>query len=320
MFSWQKLGKIFDPTAYPDREWMQEFAQAPATLIFDDYVRVFFSCRPKPDENRQYTSNSAWVDLDRKDIRRVIRVSQKPVLNLGGLGDFDEHGIYPVSVIRDREKLLLYYGGWTRCESVPFNVAIGLAISNDDGQHFEKYGRGPILSYTLHEPFILSGPKIRQFNNQFFLFYIAGTKWVNDNGKPEPVYKIRLASSNDGLKWKKLGKNLIPDFLDDEEAQASPDVFFSNGKYHMFFCFRHGRDYRNASRGYRIGYAYSTDLVSWTRDDSLAGLYPSAEGWDSECVCYPHLFKLDNSVFMLYIGNGVGRWGFGAAELKGDLE
>ena len=44
---------------------MREFAQGPATLIFDDFVRVYFSCRPAVDERGQYVSYSAFVDLDR---------------------------------------------------------------------------------------------------------------------------------------------------------------------------------------------------------------------------------------------------------------
>lgn len=319
MFNWEKIGKIFDPRDYPGRPWLKEFAQGPATLEFDDFVRVFFSCRPAPDANGSYVSNSAWLDLDKKDIRRILRVSDSPVLTHGSFGDFDEFGIYPVSPIRHGNDILLYYAGWTRCESVPFNVAIGLAISKDGGSTFEKCGRGPVLSYSLDEPFVLSGPKIRRFNGLFYLFYIAGNKWVLDQGRPEPVYKIRAAVSRNGFNWEKVGKNLIPDALGEEEAQASPDVFFSAGKYHMFFCYRHGRDYRNASRGYRIGYAHSTDLVNWTREDAKAGLQPSREGWDSEMVSYPHLAEINGRIFMFYLGDSVGRWGFGAAELKGSL-
>ena len=320
MFEWEKLGKIFDPRAYADRPWLKEFAQGPATLHFDDFVRVFFSCRPAPDMNGSYVSNSAWVDFDKNDIRKILRVSESPVLQHGGYGDFDEFGIYPVSPIRHGNEVLLYYGGWTRCESVPFNVAIGLAISRDDGATFDKYGRGPVLSYSLNEPFVLSGPKIRKFENRFYLFYISGSKWVLENGRPEPVYKIRVAVSENGLDWKKAGRNLIPDALGDEEAQASPDVFFSSGKYHMFFCYRQGRDYRNASRGYRIGYAHSTDLMNWTRDDAKAGLLPSEKGWDAEMVSYPHLSEINGKIYMFYLGDSVGRWGFGVAELKGRLE
>ena len=98
---------------------MTEFAQAPCTLIFDKFVRVYFSCRPLPDKNRQYVSYSAYVDLNRYDLSEILDIAQNPILELGELGTFDEFGTYPVSVIRRGEAVLAYYGGWTRCESDP---------------------------------------------------------------------------------------------------------------------------------------------------------------------------------------------------------
>src|SRR5688572_21962753 len=134
MFTWRKLGKVFDPQAVSGRPWMAEFAQAPATLLFDDFVRVYFSCRPRANERGQYVSYSAYVDLDRADLTRVVAVADRPILELGRLGRFDEFGTYPVSVIRHGSDVLAYYGGWTRCESVPFDVAIGCARSTDGGR------------------------------------------------------------------------------------------------------------------------------------------------------------------------------------------
>lgn len=315
MFTWQKLGKVFDPTEGNYGRWIEEFAQAPATLVFDDIVRVYFSCRPKPDESGQYVSYSGFVDLDRSDLFKILRVSEAPILPLGGLGTFDEFGTYPVSVIRDRDKVVAYYGGWTRCRSVPFNVAIGRAESIDGGVTFQKAGEGPVLSYSPNEPFILSGPKIRRFQDAWYLFYIAGKEWILDNGRPEPVYRIRCAVSSDGIKWTKQDTELIETRLGDHEAQASPDVSYRDGMYHMFFCYRGGRGYRGKANGYRIGYASSPDLVTWRRDDSLAGLDVSETGWDSEMVSYPHVFELDGETHMLYLGNQVGRHGFGLARL-----
>ena len=200
MFEWSKLGKVFTPQLIKGRPWLKEFAQAPATLIFDDYVRVYFSCRPAPDSAGSYVSYSAWLDLDRHDLTNVLRISEEPILKLGGLGTFDEFGTYPVSVARtDMGDVRAYYAGWTRCESVPFNVAIGAAVSNDGGSTFQKLGVGPIISYSLDEPFVMSGPKVRRFNGQWQLFYIAGSKWKLVHGKPEPVYKIRLAVSGAGM-------------------------------------------------------------------------------------------------------------------------
>lgn len=319
MFSWRKLGKVFDPATVTDRPWMCEFAQAPATLIFDDFVRVYFSCRPPADSQGRYVSRSAFVDLDRKDLFQVRRVASQPILELGRLGDFDEFGTYPVSVTREEGLVHAFYAGWTRCESVPFNVAIGRGVSRDGGETFEKSGHGPLLSYSLNEPFILSGPKIRRFNGHWQLFYIAGRKWKVVDGRPEPVYKIRMATSLDGLQWQKLDRDLIESRIEEDEAQASPDVFYANGTYHMFFCYRRSSHYRGRENGYRIGYAHSTNLTDWTRDDAHVGITVSESGWDAEMVSYPHVFELDGKTYMFYLGNQVGRHGFGVALLEGEL-
>lgn len=320
MFNWKKLGKIFTPQEVTGRSWLMEFAQAPATLLFDDFVRVYFSCRPPADANGQYVSYSAYLDLDRRDLFKVLTVAEQPILSLGGIGEFDEFGTYPVSVIRAGNEVRSYYAGWTRCESVPFNVAIGIATSQDGGKTFSKLGNGPILSYSVDEPFVISGPKVRHFNNQWQLFYIAGRKWKIVDGRAEPVYKIRMASSDDGIRWHKLNRDLIESRIEVDEAQASPDVFYANGKYHMFFCFRGSSHYRGKQNGYRIGYASSVDLVTWQRDDSKAGIEVANQGWDSEMISYPHVFELDGYIYMAYLGDQVGRYGFGLAVLEGSLE
>lgn len=320
MFHWKKLGRVFTPQEVTGRPWLKEYAQAPATLIMNDVVRVYFSCRPPADKNGQYVSYSAYVDLDRGDLFKICHVAEQPILSLGGLGEFDEFGTYPVSVIHDDEQLRVYYAGWTRCESVPFNVAIGTAVSHDDGKTFQKIGNGPVLSYSIEEPYVLSGPKIRRFHNRWYLFYIAGRKWKMVDGRAEPVYKLRMATSMDGIHWTKLNKDLVESRVEEDEAQASPDVIYANGKYHMFFCYRYSSHYRSKQNGYRIGYASSYNLIDWVRDDSKAGIDVSDQGWDAEMISYPHVFELDGKTYMAYLGDQVGRYGFGLAVLEGKLE
>ena len=87
----------------------------------------------------------------------------------------------------------------------------------------------------------------------------------------------------------------------------------------MFFCYRNSLNFRGKEGGYRIGYAYSLDMLHWTRDDSKAGIDISQDGWDSEMIAYPHVFELNDKIYMFYLGNNVGRYGFGLAELEGQL-
>lgn len=323
MFTWHKLGHIYNP--YNDSKrpaWRWNFAQGINTIIFEDYLRVYFCCREKPNEKGQTISRIGYVDLERRNITNILRVSDSPVMEVGNLGYFDEHGMYPFSAIRSDGKIYGYYGGCVRCESVPFNIAIGGSISTDDGNTFEKMGKGPILSYSHDEPFVVCSPKVRIYDNKWYMFYSAGREWIKTDNRPEIYYKLRMAVSEDGINWTKKGKDIIVDKLGDTEAQACGDVIFKNGKYHMFFCYRESIDFRkNPAHSYRIGYAVSTDLFSWTRMDSLASIdvSPEKEAFDHEMVAYPHVFEMDGKIYMLYLGNEVGKYGFGLAELEGEL-
>ncbi len=319
MFKWKKLGRIFNPADIAKKSWMQEYAQAPSVIIFENYIRIYFSSRALPDEKGMYVSRLGFIDVKRNNLFGVINICESPVLSLGRLGTFDEFGTYPASVIKTENDIRVYYAGWTRCESVPFNAAIGLAISNDNGNTFERFAEGPVLSFTPDEPFVLGSPKIRRFNGTWYLWYSAGRTWISNNGNPQPVYKIRMAYSSDGIRWIRVGKNLLENVLEENECQASPDVFYYEKKYHMWFSYRYNLNFRDKNRGYRIGYAFSEDLINWTRDDDKAGIDLSESGWDSESISYPFVFELDGKVLMLHQGNEIGRFGFGLAELESKI-
>jgi len=318
MFRWKKLGKLFNPKDLVNPGWMDEFAQSPSVLITEDYVRVYFCSRPRPDLDGKYLSYISYIDLERDNLLNILRVCAQPVLGLGKYGTFDEFGTYPVSVISNGDEIYAYYAGWTRCESVPFNAAIGLAVSRDNGETFHRLGDGPVLSYTPDEPFLLGSPRIRKFEGGWQLWYVAGREWRVTDGNPEPVYKIRMAISDNGTDWIKLGRDLISDKLGDHECQACPDVTYRNGRYHMFFSYRDIRNYKGREGGYRIGYASSLDMLHWQRNDELIDIPLSDTGWDSEMINYPHVFELNNATYMLYQGNGMGRAGFGLAILESE--
>jgi predicted GH43/DUF377 family glycosyl hydrolase len=92
-------------------------------------------------------------------------------------------------------------------------------------------------------------------------------------------------------------------------------VLFHDGRFHMFFSYRQSHNYKAADGGYRIGYAYSHDMLNWKRQDARAGMAVSAAGWDSQMVSYPNVFLLDGTFYMIYQGNEMGRTGIGLARL-----
>jgi len=312
---WKKLGKIFDPSDYIMANGCKEFAQAPQALIFEDFIRIFFSTR-NISKNKKSLSHVQFVDMD-KNLRTIRNVSKNIVIELGILGAFDEHGIFPMNVLRYGDKIYAYTSGWTRRVSVSVDTGIGLAFS-EDGMNFKRMGNGPVLTTSLHEPFLVCDPFVKLYNDVFHMWYIFGTQWKNysKGSPPDRTYKIAHATSIDGIVWKKEGRKIIDDRLN-YESQALPTVIKIEGRYHMYFCFRESFDFRKTiGRGYRLGYAFSDDGKTWNRDDEKSGISLSMEGWDSEMMCYPHLFQCDDNIYLLYNGNQFGRYGFGIAQLE----
>lgn len=316
---WHKLGKIFDPTLFKLPNGCEQFAQSPQALVFDDFVRIYFSTRAVSQDNGKYLSHIAFVEM-RKNLSDIIRVSEKTVIPLGGLGCFDEHGIFPMNVLRHDDKVYGYTCGWNRRVSVSVDTAIGLAISRDDGLTFQRISAGPVLAASLHEPCLVGDCFVTLIDSLFHMWYIFGTGWKRyaTDAIPDRTYKIGHATSADGIEWvKEEARQIIPDRLGPDESQALPTVIEISGRYHLFFCYRESFDFRQGKgRGYRIGHAWSDDLADWRRDDEHPLLEGSPGEWDSDMQCYPHVFECNGKIYLLYNGNQFGRHGFGLAVLE----
>jgi hypothetical protein len=315
---WARLGFIFDLSKHSAAGRALDFAQSPQALVFNDFVRFYFSTRTREAHSRNYLSHVAYVDFS-KDFRTILAISEHEVLPLGGLGCFDEHGIFPFSTFREGSLIRAYTCGWSRRVSVAVETSIGLAVSADGGKTFERIGQGPVLGPSLNEPFLVGDGYVLKAGETYHMWYIYGTSWsVPKNGfVPERTYKIGHVTSPDGIAWEGAGAGqILPDVLGPQESQALPTVIRLGSTYHMFFCFRESVDFRNTpGRGYRLGHAFSQDLTTWTRDDNSAPTYGPQGEWDSEMQCYPNVFEMDGEVFIAYNGNQFGRRGFGLAKL-----
>ena len=317
---WEKMGLLFDPARFDEFSSYVGFAQSPQALVLDDRVRIYFSIR-KRSANGKFISHIQYIETSR-DFRQILDTSKGTVIAPGALGTYDEHGIFPMNVLAEKDRVLGYISGWSRRSSVSVDTGIGVVVSEDGGQTFRRIGDGPVLTASLHEPFLVGDPFVHVFDGVFHMWYIYGKRWERQHlgAEPERTYVIAHATSNDGFVWEKEGRDII-EAKSDAECQALPTVVEVNGRYHMFFCKRQSFNFRaNTNRGYRIGYAWSDDLKNWTRDDQACGLEKSSAGWDSEMMCYPNAFKCNDQVYMLYNGNEFGRHGFGIARLRSDLQ
>jgi len=298
---WVKKGLMFSPPT--DLPWMRTHAALPVVLdLGDDRFRVYFTGRDA--ENRSHIGS---FEFHGDDPMRVMHVSRRPVLSPGALGTFDEFGVTTSCIAARHGKLYLYYSGWNRGVSVPFHLAIGLAVSVDGGRTFERYSRGPIIDRGPRDACMTASPCVFVEARMWRMWYVSCPRWRLVDGQPRHNYHIQYAESPDGIDWKRDGTVCIGFKNDREYAIARPCVIREGGIYRMWYCYRGDR--------YRIGYAESPDGVQWTRLDERAGIDRAESGWDARMIAYPAVFDHRDKRYMLYNGNDYGRTGIGLAQM-----
>lgn len=306
--SWNKKGLIFRVTEH--LEPCISFAQSPQLLKLEDRHRVYF-CGRYLDRFGLPVSRVYFVDFSH-DFSKILDVRSEPVLSEGNLGEFDEHGIFPFHPASINGNTFGFSSGWSRRQSVPVETAIGITVLSEGG-NFIKLGRGPILAANYFEPFLVCDPYLfQESNNKFSMYYISGERWLLEDEKPERVYKIRCASSEDLKRWTPDGIQLIPDVLGPNECQALPSVVSVGDLRIMAFCYRPATDFRGSGPNtYRLGGAVSVDGKNWVRCDEIFNFQTEIDAWDSEMQCYPNISLDGQNLILLYNGNEFGREGFG---------
>lgn len=303
---WIKKGLVFNVEG--NYEWNKTHAQVPVADVLENCIRIYYATR-----NTEGKSTISYIEVEKDNPNKIIYEHDKTLLDFGKLGSFDDSGMMPSSIITFGEKKYLYYIGWTTRGTVPYQNAVGLAISEDGGKTFHRLSEGPIISVNHIEPYFSGTSFVRLEKEVFKMWYLSCVKWEKFNDKIEPIYNIKYAESLDGISWKQTGKVAIP-LNDDEGGLVSASVINEEGKYKMWFGKRKKSDYRtNIENTYRIGYAESNDGVNWIRMDDSSGINISKVGWDSEMISYPYLVNVEEQYLMFYNGNGFGKTGFGYA-------
>ena len=278
-------------------------ANPTAELLGGRRVRVYFSSRD--DANR---SSIAFVELDVDKPSKVLRESDQPVLSPGAKGKFDDSGASIGCIVPVDGKRYLYYMGWHLTVDVPWQNAIGLAISDSADGPFTKTSSEPIIALDDLDPHTISYPWVRREGDRFRMWYGSNVAW--GSRKEDMRHVIKYAESSDGIRWKRENVVAIDFDSADEYAICRPAVMKDGPLYRMWFCAR--------GAAYRIKYAESRDAKTWSRKDDDAGIDVSPSGWDSEMIEYPNVFDLDGQRYMLYAGNAFGKTGFGLAALESD--
>jgi len=305
---WRKRGLVYVPAG--DSWWTKNrYAFNPTVEVLSaDLLRVFFAAL----DERRY-GRIGYVELDANEPQRILYETKEPVLDLGSLGAFDDSGVTPSCVVEIGDRKHLYYIGWQRCEGVPYMLFSGVALSDNGGKSFKRYGRVPVFDRTEAEPYSRSAPCVLFDAGRLRAWYWSCEHWSAEDGWVHYNNVIRHAESTDGLSWQSTEHICLAPAGSLDYTVGRPWVIKEGAVYKMWYSIR-----SRAQIGYRIGYAESADGLSWTRKDEEVGIEPSASGWDAEMICHPCVVDVNARRYMFYNGNRHGATGFGYAELERD--
>lgn len=301
-FNWRKLGLVFSPG--PDG--FTHGSHPCAVHYKDDIFVVAFTRR---DETRRSHVFLSYASLEGETM--VLQGEPKMAMAPGMAGAFDCDGAISVSIVSNAGKHHLYYVGWQNLPESMWICDTGRAVLDLDTLTLEREFLGPVLGRDKSNPLFAAATAFYIADGVWHSWYNSGIKWTKIDGVWHHHYGIHHARSTDGVDWV-CDPNMCLPFADEYEyAFGRPCVFRHDGLYYMWFAHRATKEIAT----YRIGFASSADGLTWQRNDAIAGIDVSSEGWDSEMICYPYVFEHKGRLYMLYNGNGYGQTGFGIAVL-----
>ena len=307
---WVKSGFIFCPNG--QLPWAQHSFLTPVPLQLDSHtIRLYGGMR-----DTRGVSRIGWIDVDSSNPQQIKAVCDRPALDLGETGMFDDNGMILGDVIKISEtEIRMYYVGFQLVDQVKFLAFSGLAISNDGGTVFNRIQNTPILGRSPNAPFINALHSIEVKNNCFRAWISCGNGWQKINGIDYPEYDCWTVLSQDGVHWDVRDAKQILGCGPEEYRIGRPRVNRTlDGKYEM----RVSSD--TITKKYSCFCLQSQDGVAFSPKRIVELPLGRVGSWDHEMTCYPaRLDTTRGESYLFYNGNEMGRTGVGVARMETDL-
>lgn len=229
-----------------------------------------------------------------------------PVLDVSYDNGWDSLGVETASVIIDNaapanERYKMWYAGQYYNS---YRYDIGYAVS-PDGISWTKHP-DPVLNVGIESAWdngFLEGPTVLKDGDTYKMWYCGYDAIVDGNGT-DGLANIGYAISLDGIVWTKHENNPVlstgQNAWDSVFAQ-DPHVIKENGMYYMWYGGNNVDSY-----GQKVGYAWSSDGINWTKYEANPVLTNGDPGeWDANTASFPSVLN-DNGVYkMWYTGKDV---------------
>jgi len=257
-----------------------------------------------------------------------------PVLNLGSNGSWDDLSVWAPTVLWKDNLYRMWYCGGRNNQY----IRIGLATSLD-GISWTRYGTGPVLDVSPSgwDSFQVDCPSVVFNGSKYCMWYSGnngqsigfatssdGISWTKYSGNPVftggrycsvlldgSIYKmwyegydytINYATSPNGISWIEYSGNPVlmhgPSGSWDGMYVSTPSVIFDDSQYIMSYT-----GYRDSMLSRRIGLAYSSDGIIWSKDPNNPVINVGPAGaWDDTFVEHSAMLLVGSSLKMWYSG------------------
>jgi predicted GH43/DUF377 family glycosyl hydrolase len=301
---WERRGKIYEHTR--PNGWWHSHAMAPsAVALSPDTIRVYLGCWDAGGISR-----IGYIDVASDNPATIRRVCERPVLDIGRDGCFDENGVFPAHASLVDGEVRLYYTGFQLGHKVRHYNFGGLAVSRD-GERFTRVSEAPILDRADEGLTVRAGQSVWREGDNFRTVYAAGNGWETVGDRPRPVYDVYYQDSPDGRTYASRGRCIVAHDPAREHGLGRPQITKIGDEYFVFYT-RRTLDLR-----YFMGCARSRDGRDWTRADELIDFRHPDGGFDSQMIYFPSVVQVPgrDRWFLFYSGNDFGGAGLGYAEL-----
>jgi len=268
-------------------------------MLNDDVIRIYIGGW---DEKR--ISRIWYIDVSANNPAQLIKVSDRPVLDIGDAGTFDDNGVFPGHVYKHKGKFFLYYTGFQLGHRVRYFNFGGLAVS-DDGENFARVSKTPVLDRSDEGISVRAGQSVIWENDRFKSCYSAGGSWMRVGGETRPVYDVYYQESLSATDWAKKGTKIIECNPSVEHGLGRPQLVKAHEKYYVFYT------RRMLDMKYHMGAAISNDCISWHRVDHQVAVAHNKKGFDDEMVYFPSVLEREGRFYLFYSGNSFGEGGLG---------